>query len=233
VLVEDAAPRGLVGHPEDVWRDREHHRHRQHPGQPADQLAVQDIGGAQHQRGHAGSDDARRAKRCLSFGGAAQDGIGDRHHHRHDRSGNQHRPDPGDRRDQTDRCQAAGRRGQQPHPFVDQLGFFFLERPQLARVVQVVADVSQRAGDFLGPYPGRVIVDQRLLVGEVDRDPVHPVQPPDSLLDGAGAQRAVQPGDACPHPGVALAAAGFLGPQRCRGLGLDGHDLAASMPLTW
>ena len=53
---------------------------------------------------------------------------------------------------------------------VDQL-CLFLERAQLARVIQLVADVPQRRQNPLRPDDVRVVVDQRVLVRQAHRHP--------------------------------------------------------------
>jgi hypothetical protein len=77
----------------------------------------------------------------------------------------------------------------------DQLAFLFLEGPQLARVVYRVADIAQRPEQFLGAHHLRVVLDERLFVGEAHRDLIAG-QAAERLLDRARAQRAVKSADA-------------------------------------
>jgi hypothetical protein len=62
----------------------------------------------------------------------------------------------------------------------------------------------------------RVVLHQRLLVGEADGDFLHTGQPAQRALDGAGAQRAVQPADARPDARAVGAGGRLLAPElRC------------------
>ena len=75
-----------------------------------------------------------------------------------------------------------------------------------------VPDVAQRLQDGLRADAAGVVLHQRLLVGEADRDLLHAGQPTQRTLDGAGAQRAVQPTDARPDARAVGAGGGLLAP---------------------
>ncbi len=228
VLVEDAPPQRLVGHPQDVMRHPGHHGQRHPGGQPAGEPAGQHTGGARNQRGHPRGHHRRCPRQGGDPAGLAQDHIRQRHHHHHHRQRHQHRGNPGHGGDQPDRCQAGGDRAKQAHALADERGFFLLERAQLARVVQFVADVPQRRQDLLRGDDAGVVVDQRLLMRQAHRDLADPVHPAQRLLDRAGAQRAVQARDPGPDPGMPFHRGRLGRPQLRTGLRAGVHDRSPS-----
>ena len=93
--------------------------------------------------------------------------------------------------------------GEEPPPLGDELALLFLEGAQLVRVMDRVADVPQCPEQGFRGYDLWIVFDERLLVGQADRDLVDAFVPSERLLDGAGAQRAVQPADARADAGAA------------------------------
>jgi len=173
------------------------------PGQPAGGRLV-DEAASGDQRGDAGGDEGKGSGDGGPAPGRAQDGIGHRHHQRHYRQRHQHRPRPAYPGDEPDGGQAGGHVHEKTLALADEVGLFLLEGPQLAGVVEVVADVPQGGEEVLGPDHGGVVVDQGLLVRQAHRHLVHPRVAAQGLLDGAGAEGAVKAGDAGPDASVAL-----------------------------
>lgn len=98
-----------------------------------------------------------------------------------------------------------------------QLALLFLEGTELAGVVQRVADIAQHLQQLVGADSNRVVFDQRLLVRQAYRHLVDTCLAAQRLLDGAGAERAVEPADARPDVRPVRAARRLLGPERVRG----------------
>ncbi len=173
VLVENAPACRLVGHQQDVGRDAQDHDERQGPGDPARRCFAEEAGAASGQRHHSRCDQGERPPKRDRPAGRPEDGVGDGHHDRHHRQGDEHRPDAGDVDDESYGSEAGGDGDEEPLAFTDEVGLLLLEGAQLARVVEVVADVPQGGENVLGADLGGVVVHQRLLVSQADGHLVH------------------------------------------------------------
>ena len=106
------------------------------------------------------------------------------------------RADPGRIGDQRHGDEAEGGRGEESLAFADELALLLLERPQLARIGNRVADVAQDPKELFGPRDLGIVFDQRLFMRETDRNLIDPRPASQRLLYRASTKRAMKAANA-------------------------------------
>jgi hypothetical protein len=194
MLVEDAAPQRLEGHKQNVASDSEDERKCQSAGEPwrcTRQISMQ-IEGEKTQghdrKAHRGSDGGPQSARSQ-----------DKENEAPETEANQRgqKADPSDGRIGNDRnrSDAKNHREDEAPGFADQIAFLLFEGPELAGVGDRIADVAQGLQQLLRTRDSRVIFDQRLFMRQAHSDLVDARHSAERLLDGAGAERAMETSD--------------------------------------
>ena len=201
MLVENAAPQRLERHMENVPSDTEDEYECQRAGEPRGYVCQISLQVEIEQRQRHDGEASGSADRCPK---PARSQNQKDEHAEADANQRRQKPDPTHRRigDDGNRSDAECDRDDETAGFAHEIAFFLLERTKLAGVGDGVTDVAQGLQQLLGVCDGWIVFDQCLLVGKAHGHLVDSGQAPERLLDGAGAERTMEPAD----PGANLAA---------------------------
>ncbi len=115
---------------------------------------------------------------------------------------------------QRDRREADANRAEEALAFADELRLLFLVGTKLPGVPDLVADILQGGEEVLRRHAARIVLHERLLVGQTHAYLVHAGEPTDRLLDRPRAERTVETSDLGQEPRPASGRDAVLHPIR-------------------